>query len=240
MTYRVRAMTAADLDAVARIHRSELDYGLFPALGSGFLRAYHRAFIESPHAIGLVAVPDDQSAREDGSEPAALAVGTTAQAAHHRWMLRSHGLPLALHGAIGALTHPRAWPLLAQKLRRYVRILGRLGAALPERVRRTPRRRGEPVARRPERDPMPVAVFMHLAVSPHARGHGLGRALAESFTDRVLEAGCRDLRLVTAHADEVGPFYEALGWRPAAERERDGATVTEYRFPAETRARAAA
>jgi GNAT superfamily N-acetyltransferase len=218
--HHVRAMTSVDVDTVARIHRDELPHGLFPHLGERFLRAYYDAFVASPHAIGLVATTDD--------EPVAFAVGTTAQAAHHRWTLRNHGVPLALRGAAGLLTHPSALRLLRGRLGRYRRILARLGDAVA-------RRRSDAAPTRPDRDPQPVAVLMHIAVAPEARGHGLGRALAESFTDRLLEVGCTDLRLVTADPETVGPFYEALGWVPAARRQREDGVVTEYRYPASAR-----
>lgn len=219
--HHVRAMTSADVDTVARIHRDELPHGLFPHLGERFLRAYHDAFVASPHAIGLVATADD--------EPVAFAVGTTAQAAHHRWTLRNLGVPLALRGAAGLLAHPSALRLLRGRLGRYRRILARLGDAFARRWS------DGDTPTRPDRDAHPVAVLMHIAVAPEARGHGLGRSLAESFTERVLDAGCSDLRLVTADPETVGPFYEALGWRPAARRRREDGVVTEYRYPASLR-----
>jgi hypothetical protein len=53
-TIVVRPMVFADLDFATRLHLQYLNHGLFPALGSGFLKAYLRTFITSPSAVASI------------------------------------------------------------------------------------------------------------------------------------------------------------------------------------------
>jgi ribosomal protein S18 acetylase RimI-like enzyme len=185
-------------------------------LGLGFLRGYYRAFVMSPHAVTLVASPPDG--------PAGYLVGTIDHHAHHRWVLRRHGLRLMLLGAAGLMTNPRALGLfLRTRLPRYAR--GFLRAVRP--APSTGHTSTEAAATVGS-----VAVLMHVAVDPSLRGVGVGRLLTQSFVQRAHAAGCGDIRLVTRASDGVGAFYESLGWRRTEERGRDGSVVVEYRFPA--------
>lgn len=212
----LRPMSPPDVRFAARLHRDELPHGLFPRLGTRFLRGYYRAFVESPHAVAFVA-PADGSA-------AGYLVGTTDHHAHHRWMLRRHGPRLGLLGALGLATNPDAlWLFLRTRVGRYARRLARAAwptAAGGSAGDETPSSRG------------PLAVLMHVAVDPSARGTGFGRQLTHAFAHHAHAAGCRDIRLVTRAGDGAGTFYETLGWQRVDERGRDGSVVAEYRFPA--------
>ncbi|MEJ5915916.1 hypothetical protein WDV86_15915, partial [Pseudokineococcus sp. 1T1Z-3] len=42
----------------AGLHHQYLSVGLFPQLGAGFLRRWHRTFVAVPHGRGVVAVDD--------------------------------------------------------------------------------------------------------------------------------------------------------------------------------------
>lgn len=211
----LRPMAPQDVKFAARLHGNELPHGLFPRLGTRFLRGYYRAFVESPHAVAFV-TPSDGPA-------AGYLVGTTDHHAHHRWMLRRHGLRLGLLGALGLAINPDAlWLFLRTRVGRYARAL--LRAAWPTSA-------GGSVTRQRPPSGGPVAVLMHVAVAPSARGTGFGRQLTQAFAHHAHAAGCRDIRLVTRAGDGAGAFYETLGWQRVDERGRDGSVVAEYRFP---------
>lgn len=215
-----RPMTGQDIGVAARRHRAELPHGLFPMLGHGFLRGYYRSFVSSPYAVALVAPAE--------GEPTAHLVGTTDHHAHHRWTLRRHGLRLAVLGVVGLATHPDALRLfLRTRVMRYLRALVR--AVLPGAADAPPTDGEQVEGGRTATEPL--AVLMHVAVTPAARGTGLGRRLTEDFVKHAHAAGCREVRLVTRTASDAGGFYEALGWRRVDEHPRDGSVVTEYRYP---------
>ena len=209
-------MTDEDVGGAARRHRRDLDHGLFPKLGTGFLRGYYRSLVAGPHAVALVAPADGR--------PAAHLVGTLDHHRHHRWALRRRGLLLAVRGALGLVLHPDALRLfLRTRVVRYLRAIVR--AVLPPAPGPSPTDAGPSATE-------PVAVLLHVAVSPAARGTGLGRRLSEEFVRRAHTAGSRDIRLVTRTSGDAGGFYEALGWRRVGEHHRGGTVVAEYRHPA--------
>ncbi len=54
-----------------------------------------------------------------------------------------------------------------------------------------------------------------VAISPEARGEGLGRALMDFLTDEARKAGCARLLLEAgAHNPRAQAWFEALGFRP--------------------------
>lgn len=206
-------MTAEDVVATSEIHARELPHGFFAELGPRFLAAYHRSFVESPHAVAQVAVLDGRIA--------GFLVGTLRTGAHYRDVVRRHGPQLALHATLGLLRHPRALlHLVRHRLRRYLRTLVRYGGPS-----------GTAAGGDGGDGGRPVAVLTHVAVLPGASGHGLGAELVEHFVGAVRDAGVREIRLVTlAGGDGAAEFYERLGFqrlrdRPAA----DGHHVVEFR-----------
>lgn len=206
-------MTVDDVVASSEIHRRELPHGYFAELGPHFLAAYHRTFVESPHAVASVAELDGRVA--------GFLVGTVRTRAHYRDVLRRHGMRLMLPALAGLVRHPRALlHLVRHRLRRYVRALRRyLGRGNPDRDG------GRRVR------PRTVAVLTHVAVLPGARGHGLGVELVEGFEAHVRAAGVREIRLVTrTGGDGASAFYERLGWERLGERRgADGHPVVEFR-----------
>ncbi|MBW3621135.1 MAG: GNAT family N-acetyltransferase [Actinobacteria bacterium] len=206
-------MTADDVVATSEIHARELPHGFFAELGPRFLAAYHRTFVDSPHAVALVAVLDDRVA--------GFLVGTVRTRDHYRDAVRRHGAELALCAALGLLRHPRALlHLVRHRLRRYARSLLRYAA--PSGV--SARSDGGDVRG-------PVAVLTHVAVLPGADGHGLGADLVAHFVAAVRDAGVREVRLVTlAGGDGAAGFYERLGFqRLRQRRSADGHDVVEFR-----------
>jgi ribosomal protein S18 acetylase RimI-like enzyme len=57
-------------------------------------------------------------------------------------------------------------------------------------------------------------VYIHdIAVSPMARGKGLGKALLEAITQRALEMGCCKVTLEVRDDNEVAQnAYKSMGW----------------------------
>jgi GNAT superfamily N-acetyltransferase len=201
----VRSLAAGDLPAAARLHAALLPHGFFPRLGQRFLRAYYRTFMSSPHAIGLVACLADQ--------PVGVLVGSAHNAAHYRWVIQHHGLPLAWLGVMAMIVRPTvaAW-FVRTRLRRYARRLLRL----PLRPASTERDAGSG-------DPT-TAVLTHVMVSGHAQGEGIGTALVERFAVAARTAGASRAMLVT-FAGQAGAstFYKRLGWEHLEDRRgRDG------------------
>ncbi len=67
-------------------------------------------------------------------------------------------------------------------------------------------------------DPVPVAIIGRLAVDRSAQGRGLGRALVQDASLRLLHAAeILRIRAVLVHAlsDDARAFYVALGFTPS-------------------------
>jgi ribosomal protein S18 acetylase RimI-like enzyme len=208
---KLREMRACDLWVAAKIHHEFLRHGLFPQLGRVFLRAYLATFIASPDAVALVAITH--------GSPIGFLVGTLDDRRHYRYVLRHHGLRLALLGAISLAVRPRlAWRFVRTRARRYIRGFLRLS--------------GRDVAA-----PSPVraggdSVLTHVAVRLEGRGRSAGRCLVDEFVARARAHGVSELRLVTrAGPDGAGEFYARLGWQMAGiHGDRDGLTWARYRL----------
>lgn len=208
----VRAMRPDDVAFTADLHLRTLATGLFPRLGPRFLRAYHRAFLASPHGMALVV--------ERQGAPVAFLLGAAPSPAHRRWVVRRRGMLLAVLGLAGLAVRPAsaAW-FIRFRLLRYARAALRL-------VRPAP-------AERPgEGAPRQIAVLSHLAVDREARGLGAGRALVLHFAAQAAERGARRAHLATRQGSAgAGAFYAGLGWVPVADHVgADGTAVSEYRL----------
>lgn len=221
----LRDTTERDLSQVARIHRAELPHGFFPELGVRFLRAYHRSFLDSPYAVSSVATL--------GDEAVGFLAGTVDQHAHQDWILRHHGLRLAMWGVIGLLSHPRTlWWFLRTRVGRYLRTMLRAARRRAESSTPPAPLRGMESNGTHDTPEGPISVLTHVAVAPSARGKGLGARLTNDFTATAHKRGSRDVRLVTTADGGAAAFYEALQWQRMDARDRDGTQMLEYRFPA--------
>lgn len=192
-----RPATRADLARIAALHARRLPGGFFVKLGPLYMRAYHRTFLESGHAVALVA--ESASGGLVG-----FVVGPSDAQLHRQDVLRRHGARLALAGAFSLLLRPS---VAAQFLRtRFVRYL----RAIKRDVRQVPAQPASGFS-----DGV-VAVLAHIAVDEDAAGGGVGRSLVSAFVEAVSAAGADRVELVT-RADEQGAagFYERLGWRRA-------------------------
>ncbi len=111
-----RRLVGGDLTATSRLHRRVLTLGLFPRLGPGFLHAYHRTFVDSPHAIALGV---SRAGRLDG-----FLVGTIDHEAHGDWVRSRHRIALATRGLLALLVRPWLWGwFLRTRARTYTRTL---------------------------------------------------------------------------------------------------------------------
>ncbi|MET8830721.1 GNAT family N-acetyltransferase [Streptomyces sp. NPDC004610] len=212
----VRFMDTRHLAYVVGEHLRHFPGGFFARLGRGFLTAYTRTHLTSPHATGFVAELD--------GEPVGYLVGVIDPALHRRHLLRDHGLGLALRGLAALTLRPTvAARFLRTRLPRYVRkLLPGVGAPPP------PEPKPEPGAGRSR--PVRGAVLSHVAVSERARSLGIGSVLIERFTDFAVLAGCDRISLVTAAGPGgAGPYYERRGWHPDGEtRTPDGVRFLLY------------
>lgn len=211
----VRTATTYDLSAMAGLHVAHLPIGFFPRLGTGFVARWQAAFLDSPHAIGLVAIKrsDDASAET----VVGFLVGTTDRRAFRRELLRRHRGALIRHGLFALVARPR---LLATFLRcRATTYAARLWRG----------RSGTPTAQPLEREE-PVGELTAVAVDPGARGAGVGRRLIEIYLDRCTSLGVSWVELVTAtEPDSAVRFYEHTGWTWLhRSRTRDGVPVAHF------------
>lgn len=213
----------SDLQHTSALHERALDSGLFPALGRGFLRHYHRTFVRSPHAVALVA-------HEEG-EPLGFVFGTVDNEAHQRWVIRRHGWRLALAGLLAMVVRPRvAVTFLRTRVGRYARTLVR--AVAPSRPRPVTAREAVPPHGGDRGGRVgTTAVLTHIATERAARSRGIGEQLATAFVARAGDGGAEEARLITTAGGRAARFYARLGWRPVTRRAaRDGSDVEELRL----------
>lgn len=209
----VRGATPADLSSTAVMHIRELPVGLFPRLGPRFVARWHRACLESRHAVALVAVHRGIAGDE---RVTGFLMGALDRRAFHNELLTRHRTALLLRGvaALAARPHTLAY-FLRTRLRPYLRGL-LVASTRPGGV--------------PRRHPDVIADLTAIAVSPPWRGTGTGRLLVDAFSRRCAEAGVPTVELVTAAGyAATTAFYERAGWT-ARQREitRDGLPVQRY------------
>ncbi|MPZ71920.1 MAG: GNAT family N-acetyltransferase [Nitriliruptorales bacterium] len=210
----VRPMSTDDVAFAAALHKTTLPHGFFGRLGHGFLTRYYQSFVESPHAVAFVA--------QSAAGPQGILVGTVRNGAHYAWVLRGHGLALAVRGTAALLGHPRQMVFFVRtRLAWYLGGLFRFGWRAAAR-----RWHGMPAV---DCAP-PPAVLTHVAVTPFARGGGIGAGLVDRFLESARLAGCREAVLVTfAGPEGAGRFYRRLGWsRRDTHHNHDGRLVECY------------
>lgn len=211
----VRDADARDLGWAASLHLQQLPHGFFARLGARYLRAYHRSFVDSPHAVSLVAVR--------GGHRVGFIVGPTDAAAHHRFVIRNHGWRLALAGVVALVVRPAvAVEFVRTRLGRYLRSLMRASTA-------TSTTHSAPA----EAPAGTVAVLTHVAVDPAEQRGGAGSVLVEAYVRRVRAVGPRRIELVTlAGPNGAAEFYERLGWERSGASVRDGAAFIRFALDA--------
>lgn len=184
----IREVRMDDLDFCAALHAQTLPHGFFAQLGHRFLRAYLATFVASPHAVALLVTAHDV--------PVGMVVGVLRPNAHGRWVVRRHGVRLALLGGMALACRPRlALRFFRTRVAKYRSVWAR---------RRMPplnEARAQP------------AVLSHIAVAPGAQRARLGGQLVEAFVEAARAAASTRVVLTTL-ADENGAagFYRRHGW----------------------------
>ncbi|MFV2008457.1 MULTISPECIES: GNAT family N-acetyltransferase [unclassified Micromonospora] len=212
----MRPAEHADLATTARTHVEFLPVGLFPSLGAGFVRRWHRTYLDSRHGVGYVVT---NPTTPDGDVVGFL-LGTTDQAAHMAALFADRRALAALSvSGVGAVVR-RPW--LARQLSSRVGPWARQIAQ---------RRSGQPTPADAPSENAQVAVMVAVAVQPKWRGSGIGAELVRRFVADARRAGAAEAELVTpvGSAGATG-FYERLGWELGpCWHTRDGDQLQAYR-----------
>ncbi len=228
----IRRAQGADLPATAALHAALLPHGLFPRLGTGFLRRWHATYLGGEHAVAYVAVaPRDPAgggaARTADGDVVGFLLGATDQVAHVEGVLAAHRRELVLAGMGALCVRPALAAHFARtRARRYLRrLLRRRPPAHPAGSAR-PR-----VPARGSAAPSPVAVVTAVAVAPAARGQRIAASLLGAFEGDVRRAGTPTIELVTQVGREgASAFYTHLGWAVLDEHaDLDGGRVRRFR-----------
>ena len=223
----VQTMTISDIRQTARLHIANLPTGFFPQLGHGFVRRWHRTFVDAPVGVALVVKDSD-------GRVAAFLLGTTDQQAYMREVLDGDRLALAWRGAAGLLSRPSlARHFVRTRAEPYARRLGQQQRPVE---RRSVSSGAEPGAQPDEigsssadASAEPVGVVHALVPRPAFRGAGYGRLLLRRYELQLAMAGTRLGRLVTQADGGAADFYRRLGWREACRRlDRDGREIIQF------------
>lgn len=215
----VRELGASDVEKSADLHARVLETEFITRLGPSFLRAYHRAWIDSPVALTLAV--DDA-----GGQLAGALLGSLDPAEQVSSMLRRHGTALAARLLLSVAVRPRlAVSLVRTRLLRYARGVARFARAS------VPARRAG--AHTSGRSAVPGSgEVTHLFVDPSARGKGFGKSLLDAAAGRARAAGLPALELVTPPDFDARGFYERLGWQESGKvTSRSGEEYVRYRLP---------
>lgn len=190
---QVREALEDDLDFSAGLHIESLAHGFFTSLGPGFMRAYHRTFLDSPYATALIATTQRHRV--------GFLVGVLQPEGHAHWVIRHRGPGLALRGAAALAIRPRlAFGFVRSRLGRYAATWRRHS------------KQEKTDAQKVEAGSTP-AVLSHMAVVPGARGSGIGLELVHGFEANAGEAGATSAILTTLPGTAgAGPFYASAGW----------------------------
>lgn len=194
-TVLVRAATAADLPLTAGLHVVHLPMGLFPQLGRGFVERWHRAHVDSPHGVALVAL----QRQPEGDRLVGFLIGATDRVALRHEMLTRHRRSLALRAAAALLVRPGLLVRFTRtRARAYLRRLRRAGAV------------------NGSASSGAVGDLAAVVVDPACRRSGAGDALCAEFLAVCRRNRTPHVELVAdAAADGPGAFYLRTGWRPA-------------------------
>jgi len=193
----VRLMTGSDLDIVVAWHRRAFPTGFYTQLGSGFMKKWFHAHINSPAAVSLVAC-DDQGA----------VVGyllATTNDAQYRNRSTIQGLHLGIRGGVALAARPLLWSEFARvRTRHYVARC----------VRAVGRNIGNETSRgAPQTLGNGDGELVYICIEPDHRRRGAGAALLESFTGEAVRSNTKRLHLVTERDNHgARQFYASHGW----------------------------
>lgn len=237
----IRPMRADDLPRTAFWHRTALPQTSVARLGPGFVRRWQRTYLDSPHAVALVAERTDVLP----PQPVAFLLAATDARAHQAHVLRQHRLPLAAHGLAALLVRPTV--LLGFLRTRTGGLIQRVtllptAGGLAQRASPTAVDAASgyvtfsPTVRSTAAPPQGaqaeqarVAAVVALVVDIKVRRSGVGRALMDAFTTRAAQAGADRAELVTTWGSGAEAFCDECGWSRATMRlNRDGRFVSPF------------
>lgn len=210
----VRDAEQSEVSDTARLHVRHLPLGLFPQLGRRFVARWHRAHVQSPHAVVLVAVTPGT---DGGQRISGFLVGATDRQAFRDELLTRHRRSMLTCGAVALIGRPRVLlRFLRTRLRPYLSRLRPVRAPVsvpPGAVRLAP-----------------IADLTAIAVSPELRRTGTGSRLTDEFLRRCEHAGATKVELTTvADSEESIAFYTRTGWTALrSHTARDGRLVQRF------------
>jgi ribosomal protein S18 acetylase RimI-like enzyme len=212
--------------AVARLHMKGIPGGFLSSLGEGFLAKLYRAIAADPGSVVLTVERESATTRPspDLSQALGFLAGTRDTAAMYRRVLRKHWLSFSL------LLLPRVF---SPRTIGYARETLRYGK--PNRTQHTRTLNDEPRTTNDERR-TPNSELLSIAVTPEARGQGLGRELVNAFEKWLVtraqeprQIAAEHYTVVTAAADPVSnAFYRSCGFELVREFAHHGNTMNEY------------
>ncbi len=196
-----RLFAPPDVADTPGLHARGLPHDFVTRFGERFLARYHLAFAQSPYGTAIVA-DDHETGRVVG-----ILLGTLDTPAHYGFLVRSHGMGLAMRAMAQAIRHPSLGKDLAKSR------AGRYARGIARSVFRGRRKR-------PEKGGWDRTGFLaHLVVEEEYRGCGVGSSLVAAYQARARDAGLQRLELATLPDERgAGPFYERLGWEYEGER----------------------
>ncbi|WP_119070316.1 GNAT family N-acetyltransferase [Rubrobacter indicoceani] len=190
-----------DLGEAAALHVRELPEEFVSRFGEEFICGYYRAFVEGRDAVAL-GIRDPEDGRLLG-----VMIGALDARSHYTYLVRQHGLRLALKATRATVKNPSlAADLVRTRLVRYVSGL----------LRATSRRK--PDDKDPGADQRPVGFAVYVAVERGARRTGAGRKLFRAFESLCREAGSGHIEVATRPDSSGERFFTALGWSGEEER----------------------
>jgi GNAT superfamily N-acetyltransferase len=222
----VQTMTYSDITQTAELHIAHLPNGFFPQLGNGFVRRWHRTFIDARSGVAL-------TIRDGQGDVAAFLLGTTDQHSYVREVLDSDRFALAWRGAHGLLTHPRAGKRFVRtRATRYARRLWARPQNGNPQTCDTGHQDGtesETTTTAATPGPLPVGVVHAIVTRPPYRGRGYGRLLLNEFESELVRCGTAVGMLVTNAHSGAANFYRRRGWQEAGTTtDRDGREVIHF------------
>ena len=199
---RYESLKQPHLQQVAVLHEVCFPGYYLTRLGPAFLQAMYGWYVESPHAIGRVAL--DAEERVVG-----FVAGTTDADTYHRALFRERG------GAMLAALVRRVVRSPVATFRLVWERKDLAGQAITSVLSRSSSAPGQ--ADVAPKEEAPMASLVSIGIEPSMRRLGIGRRLSEIFLQEARARGCRAVALSVREDNEAARrFYQSLGWAEAS------------------------
>lgn len=205
----LRRMGVQDLDFVLEQHKMHFPDNVFHRLGPRMLQCYYRTFLDSNHAVALVALID--------GHPSGYLTGVLDTVRHRQLVKQFHKSSLAVASLLAALRHPL---LAAGLVRRRVQVNRRPNSKQPD-------------------APTVTAVLSHVAVQTSRQRLGSGSALVDAFLDHCRAVQSSEVWVATADDPEPSErLYLRRGFTlTGRDRTFDGRWIRLYKLDLDIRQR---